>query len=144
MIVISNQSGIARSLITEEQVIAVNSRINELLGEEALIDAFYYCKYHPDYNTPEESECRKPSPLMILRAADELKLDLSKSYMIGDKMIDVIAGHNAGVKTILIFDPSVVSDEKGIKETGLKPNFVAKNFEEACNFILNDYQGEIS
>jgi len=144
IVVVSNQSGIARGLITEEQVISVNNRINELLGEGALIDAFYYCKYHPDFNTPEESECRKPSPKMIYRAAEEMSIDLNKSYLIGDKTIDILAGKNAGIKTILIQNPKVNSEKEESFEKGFNPDYTAANFEEACNFIFFDYQGELS
>lgn len=63
IIVISNQSGIARKLITEEDVRSVNNRVNKLLRDEgAEIDAFYYCPYHPDFSPPEKCGCRKPSP----------------------------------------------------------------------------------
>jgi D-glycero-D-manno-heptose 1,7-bisphosphate phosphatase len=67
LIVISNQSGIARGLITESQVNSVNKKISELLSvHNIFIDAFYFCPAHPDFSTSDESECRKPSPLMIL------------------------------------------------------------------------------
>lgn len=144
IVVVSNQSGIARGLITEEQVISVNNRINELLGEEALIDAFYYCKYHPDFSTPEESECRKPSPNMIFKAAEEMKLDLKKSYIIGDKAIDILSGKNAGLKTILLQHPENNSENKYKSKPVEEPDFKANNFKDACNFIFFDYQGEIS
>lgn len=143
IVVVSNQSGIARGLITEEQVIAVNKRINDLLGEEAKIDAFYYCSHHPEFSSPEECLCRKPSPEMILKAAGELKLDLKKSYIIGDKAIDVESGFNAGIKTVLLTNTISRAEREEMENNNLIPTFVADNFEEASNFIITDYQGEI-
>src|SRR4030042_6704839 len=71
IVVISNQSGISRGLIKEDDVIAVNKRINELLKlENTSIDAFYFCPYHPDFDSPEKCECRKPSPRMIFQAVE--------------------------------------------------------------------------
>jgi D-glycero-D-manno-heptose 1,7-bisphosphate phosphatase len=144
IVVISNQSGIARGLITEEQVISVNNRINELLGQESKIDAFYYCKYHPDFSTPKESECRKPSPDMIFKAADEMGLDLNKSYIIGDKTIDILSGKNAGIRTVLVQNLENETENKDFNTEKTKPDFTAKDFKEACNFIFIDYQGELS
>ena len=142
IVVVSNQSGIARGLITEEQVISVNERINELLGDESKIDSFYYCKHHPDFSSAEDSKCRKPSPEMIFKAANELNLDLKRSYIIGDKAVDVESGINAGIKTILLLQTIGQEEKNEMDFKKLKPDFVANNFKEACNFISNDYQGE--
>jgi D,D-heptose 1,7-bisphosphate phosphatase len=140
IVVVSNQAGIAYGLLSHDDVQAVNKRINNILSEcGTSIDAFYYCPYHPDFNSEKESECRKPSPYMIVKASNELEIDLGKSYMIGDKSIDVLCGINAGVKTIL------VSNEKNADEINIlinqskKPNFVAANFVSACEFIIKDF-----
>jgi D,D-heptose 1,7-bisphosphate phosphatase len=91
LIVISNQSGIARGLITKQQVELVNQKINFLLEDfNVSIDSFYYCPYHPDYNTPEESKCRKPSPEMVLKAAKDFNIELSKSVMEGTVFLSCI------------------------------------------------------
>jgi len=98
-IVISNQSGIGRGLITHAQATAVHERLIAVLAEEgAGIDAAYYCPHAPD----ESCSCRKPSPELILQAARELDLDPSRSFMIGDKPSDVEAGVRAGCRTILL------------------------------------------
>ena len=97
MIVISNQSGIARGIMSREDVDAVNRRINELLNSsETSIDAFYYCPYHPDFNNEDLASCRKPSPELVFLAAKEHDIDLKRSYFIGDKVSDVECGINAG------------------------------------------------
>lgn len=139
-IVISNQAGIAKGLITDDQVIDVNKKINELLSEQnAEIDVFYYCPFHPLYNSQEQSECRKPSAYMINKAAYENKIDLSKSYMIGDKASDVLCGINAGVKSILINSELIAEEINGLKKEGKTPNFTANNFLDAVNFIKQDF-----
>ena len=144
IIVISNQSGITRGLISKSDVDAVNNKINDLLKlENTSVDAFYYCPYHPDFDPPDKTECRKPSPNMILRAAKDLNLDLSKSYMVGDVLSDVTAGNKAGTKTVLLrLDDSAKTNNLNYDEK--TPNFIASNFLDACKFIQNDYLGNIS
>jgi len=142
-IVISNQSGIARGLITKQQVELVNQKINSLLNNFYVsIDAFYYCPYHPDYNTLEESTCRKPSPEMVLKAAKDLNVELSKSYFIGDSVADIECAHNASLKAILVKTGNGRESLSILHEENKIPNFVAENLYEAGNFILNDIYGE--
>jgi D,D-heptose 1,7-bisphosphate phosphatase len=142
-IVISNQSGIARGLITKQQVESVSQKINSLLEVfNVKIDAFYYCPYHPDYNTPEESKCRKPSPEMVSKAAKDFKIELSHSYLIGDSISDIECGLNASVKTILVKTGNGRESLSILHNENKMPNFVAENFYEAGNFIINDFYGE--
>lgn len=141
-IVISNQAGISKGLMTDEDVKSINLRVNELLMlEGASIDAFYYCPYHPDNDPPEKTICRKPSPFMIVQAAEEHKINLSQSYMIGDKASDIECGINAEVKTILIVSDTFEKEISTLHNLEKKPNFTAANFEDACNFIINDISG---
>ena len=101
LIVISNQSGIVRGILTNEMVKNINNKINELLEKfNVQIDDFYYCPYHPEFSSEEECRCRKPSPMLIKVAAVEHNIDLSKSYFIGDMVTDIECGKNAGLKTI--------------------------------------------
>ena len=145
IIVISNQAGVAKGLMTREDVNAVNNRINELLMiKGASIDAFYYCPYHPEFDPPEKSNCRKPSPFMIVQASKEHQIELNKSFMIGDKTSDVESGLNAGVKTILIGSPIFQNEISVLHNLGKKPNFVAANFQEACEFIIKDFLEDIT
>ena len=100
VIVVSNQSGIARGYFTEADLRAVEARLNELLAEAGVkIDAAYYCFHHKKGIVPEyaiDCDCRKPKPGMLLRAAKDLDIDLASSFMIGDKESDLEAGLNAG------------------------------------------------
>jgi histidinol-phosphate phosphatase family protein len=92
---VSNQSGIARGLITVEQVEAVNRRVEELLGPFA---ASLYCPHGPD----DACECRKPKPKLILDAARMMGVDPACCIVIGDKRSDVEAAHNAGAQAVLV------------------------------------------
>lgn len=145
IIVISNQSGISRNLISHDDVKAVNRRINELLRiSGAGIDAFYYCPFHPDFSGKDEVNCRKPSPQMLLDAAADHDVDLSASFMVGDKGIDVECGINAGVKTILLKHTMSETEINSLLSRGKTPNFVAENFLEACDFIIKELSGEFN
>jgi histidinol-phosphate phosphatase family protein len=101
--IVSNQSGVARGLITIEQVEAVNRRVEELLGPFA---ASFYCPHGPH----DACECRKPKPKMILDAARSMGVDPSCCVVIGDKPSDVEAARNAGAQAVLVDGASSVID----------------------------------
>lgn len=139
LIVVSNQSGIARGIMTSEQVDKVNVRVNQLLGEYGVsIDRFCYCPHHPQFSTPEEVECRKPSPQMILHAAREESVSLADSFMIGDKQLDIEAGFHAGVSTILIKTGHGEATFSALHNQKILPNFVAGNFSEVYQIIQKE------
>ncbi|MBI5806801.1 MAG: HAD family hydrolase [Ignavibacteriales bacterium] len=142
IVVVSNQAGVSKGLMTLEDVHAVNNRIQELLKKEnAEIDAFYFCPFHPDYDDEEKSKCRKPSPLMLLKAAEELDIDLTRSFMVGDRAGDVEAGLNAGVKSILLQSEIAEEEIRNLESKNLSPLFIAKNFLDACEFIIKEFGG---
>jgi histidinol-phosphate phosphatase family protein len=143
LIVVSNQSGVVRGLISNDDVEKVNNKINQLLIPYGVqIDDFFYCIAHPDFSSEEECRCRKPSPQMIFDAANKYSIDLKASYLIGDSKSDIEAAKNAGCKSILIKTGyGKVSFNALLSENNL-PNFVAENFKSACNFIINDISGD--
>jgi D,D-heptose 1,7-bisphosphate phosphatase len=142
LIVISNQSGIARGLITRENVEAVNNRINDLLLDfDVKIDAFYFCPFHPEFSNEEECECRKPSPKMIFKAADDFNVDLKSSYFIGDAVSDIECGMNAGVKTILVKTGYGNESFSTLQKQNKLPTFTADNILDAAIFIQKDFSG---
>lgn len=99
LIVVSNQSGIGRGLITENDVQCIHSLLSRLLKSFGIrISAFYYCPHRPE----DHCVCRKPRPGMILRAVKEHDVDRSRSYMVGDSLSDAEAGLAAGVTPVLI------------------------------------------
>ena len=95
-------------------------RIADRLGEHGIYVETYYCPHPPDDNC----ECRKPHPYLLLRAAHDLDLDLTRSYMIGDRLTDVEAGIAAGCKTILLAQ----SDVSGTSPPGLSPDYVCPDW----------------
>ncbi|MCK9273524.1 MAG: D-glycero-beta-D-manno-heptose 1,7-bisphosphate 7-phosphatase [Syntrophales bacterium] len=105
-VVITNQSGIARGYFDEEFVITLHEKISELLESEgARIDRFYFCPHHPEEGKgPYKIDCfcRKPKPGMLLQAAEDINIDLARSFMIGDMIKDIEAAENAGAKGILV------------------------------------------
>ena len=102
IVVVSNQSGIARGYFTESDLQAVEKRIDECLQEQdVFVDRWYYCFHHPKGCTAPYAipcKCRKPEPGMLLQAAADMDLDLRQSVMIGDKTSDVEAGLRAGCR----------------------------------------------
>ena len=106
LVVVSNQSGIARGLFAESDMATVRSAIDVLLAPHgAELDDFRYCPHWPHGRVSRLAytcDCRKPLPGMLLRASDRLALDLGASWMIGDILDDIEAGRRAGCRTILI------------------------------------------
>ena len=98
LVVISNQSAVGRGLIRRDQVDAVNREMERQLGRR-FFKGMYFCFDDPD--RPEDN-CRKPSPMLILRAAGEHSIDLSRSFMVGDRESDLEAGRRAGCRTVLV------------------------------------------
>ena len=104
LVVVSNQSGLARGMFSVEDLHALEEWINaDLAGHGAGIDAWYYCPHLPEATGP--CTCRKPEPGLILQAAAELHIDLARSWMVGDRVRDVQAGLAAGCSCILLRPP---------------------------------------
>ena len=143
IIVISNQSGIARGYFTESAVLSVNEKINLILKKQfnTEIDAFYFCPFHPDFSSEEESKCRKPSPLLVFKAANDLDIDLRKSYFVGDSISDIECGINANLKTVLVNYKNDLGKIISLKNRNKTPNFIAQNFLNVCNLIIEDFTG---
>jgi len=143
VVVITNQSGVARGYFSEELVKRVHERLKELLDKEgAYLDGIYYCPHHPDFGPPEyriECNCRKPAPGMLELASKELKIDLSNSYVVGDKIIDVGLAHRVGARGVLVLtgygEEEVESLNKGSKK---QPHYIARDILDAVNWILLD------
>ena len=106
IIVVTNQSGIARGLLGEDDLLAIHSElVPHLAAEGALLDALYYCLHLPEATVPAyrlECDCRKPKPGMLFRAEYEWGIDMNTSFMVGDMPRDIEAGCAAGVKGVLL------------------------------------------
>ncbi len=105
-VVVTNQSGVARGIFTESFVAETHARLREMLrAEGASLDGIYFCPHHPTEGLVEYlkiCDCRKPAPGMLIRAAEELRIDPLRSYMVGDTLKDIEAGAKAGAQGILV------------------------------------------
>jgi histidinol-phosphate phosphatase family protein len=129
LVVVSNQSGVARGLFTEDDLRAVNARLSALLGEEgAGVDAWYWCVHHPDLTGP--CACRKPGTELLERAARDLDLDLASSWTVGDHATDVEAGVRAGGRGVLVLTGHAGHDDVP------RGTAVASHLAEAAQLIL--------
>jgi D-glycero-D-manno-heptose 1,7-bisphosphate phosphatase len=133
-ILVTNQSGIERGYFKESTVHEVHRVLeSELQRWEARLDAIYYCPHTPERNC----DCRKPKPGMLLRAARELGIDLGRSYMIGDRYLDVRTAHAAGVRSVLVCSGDGAQEmAKYAGVAGPQPHFVADNLLQAVEAIL--------
>jgi D-glycero-D-manno-heptose 1,7-bisphosphate phosphatase len=124
-VIITNQSGIGRGIISAAEYAAVHARTLEVLGAE-LIDATYFCPDAPDH----ASSHRKPEPGMVLDAARDLHLDLSRSWFVGDKAVDIECGRRAGTRTVLVLTG------QGTRSDGALADSIANDLAGAVDFIL--------
>ncbi len=137
-IVITNQAGVARGLMSMEQVAIINSTINSLIQDEnAKINKFYSCPFHPELSDKSDLNCRKPNPYFLHQAKKEFEIVLEKSFFIGDRNLDVLAGKSVGCKTILLKSDVYPNEEEILIELNQSADFIAENFLEAINFIIN-------
>lgn len=138
LVVVTNQGCVARGECTIEQVEATNARMRDVVRAEAGVelDGVYYCPYHPKGTIPPfhvEHTWRKPNPGMVLWAADDLRLDLSRSWMIGDAERDIVAAIRAGIdpgRTIIVGDAPVA-------QVGHR----ASTIERAAEIVLGSLEG---
>lgn len=143
VVVVSNQSGIARGLFTEDFVRTINNRIAAAMVENgAVIDRFYYCPHHPSEGLDPYRKicnCRKPEPGLLLQAAADLNLDLSGSYMIGDHLRDIETARRAGAKGILVMTGHGPDQLQSAEITSAnRPDDIAPDILEAVRWILRD------
>jgi D-glycero-D-manno-heptose 1,7-bisphosphate phosphatase len=139
VIVITNQSAIARGICTEAQVEALHSKLKEHFRQHgAIIDAFYYSPYHEAgvvERYKKHHSWRKPGPGMILQAARDFSLSLPDSYVIGDDPIDIAAGRKAGCKTILVLTGKEAGVGEAVVTPGVKPDWISPNMLTAIEMI---------
>ncbi len=130
-VVVSNQSGVARGYFPLSSVEETNRRLGLLLAQEtATVDEIYYCPHHPD----DGCLCRKPEPGLLRRAAEELRIDLSSSYMVGDRAEDIEVIHRVGGRGVLVLTGYGEGQLEGW--SGSLPDFVAQDLMEAAYWIL--------
>lgn len=130
VIVVTNQSAIARGYLTEKTLFQIHQYMkDELARYSAHVDAIYYCPHHPD----DGCQCRKPKPGLLLQAAKELSINLSRSYTVGDGEIDIKAGKAASCRTVLV--TTGPNEKKGVAEPS---DYIADTLLEAAEWIVKD------
>ena len=136
LVVVTNQSGVGRGIITLKDLEAIHARLQGLLEQEdAALDAIYFCPHHPDNGC----RCRKPNVGMVERAVSELQLDLRRSYLIGDHVRDIQLATRVGAKAILIATAPVEAQSlEMLKVEKALPDAVVKSMTEAVDWILAD------
>lgn len=141
VVVVSNQSGVARGMFTEDDVRACNRKLDALLlasNGGAVIDRHEYCPYHPEAKVEkyrQDSFLRKPKPGMILAAAEAMALDLANSWVVGDAPRDIAAGKAAGCRAILIVDERLTPSPAALETGADAADFVVKSLSEAIDVI---------
>ncbi len=141
LIVITNQAGVARGYYTCRDVEILHEHLNGLLKKEGgSIDGFYYCPHHPVHGIGEYKtvcRCRKPDIGMFEMAEKDFRVDKSRSYMIGDKELDIQAGHNYGVESILVGTGYGAEHKRAAEEQGRAPfyDYYAEDLLAAARYI---------
>lgn len=144
--VITNQAGVAKGFFSEEALVDVEAKLQQLLGKSGVaLSGFYYCPHHPEGAVQaytKRCNCRKPSPGLLLEAAATYGINLGDSWMVGDILDDIEAGNRAGCKTMLI---DGLGHERQKAHNGYRrPSYIADSFSEATDWIVkNTEHGKI-
>jgi len=141
LFIVTNQSAVARGMITEEDLDKIHDKLLSMLAADGVkIEKIYHCPFHPEGIIEEykkESFLRKPNPGMLFAARDEMDIDLEQSWMIGDSYRDIIAGKAAGCSTILINPPTNPRKRKPDEPAA---DYEAVNIKEAANIVKMFHQ----
>ncbi|GHT48376.1 hypothetical protein AGMMS49936_10780 [Endomicrobiia bacterium] len=135
IIIVTNQSGVARGMFTEKNLMVVNKKFVSLLKNAgAKIDGLYYCPHAES----DECNCRKPKVGMVLQGAKDFNIDLKKSYTVGDSIRDYLLGVNMGGKGILVLTGHGKKQQSKIVDEKIKPMAVCKTLKQAVSLIIED------
>jgi len=134
VVVVTNQSAVGRGLMTVEGLAAINGGIVQQVQQAGgRIDAVYTCPHRPDEGCP----CRKPRPGMLLQAAQDLGIDLERSYLVGDAISDMEAALSAGCQPVMVRTGRGRKQAAGLADNGLEAVPVVADLGEAVDLILN-------
>jgi D-glycero-D-manno-heptose 1,7-bisphosphate phosphatase len=152
LVVISNQAVVARGLINYAEAAEINGRLGKLLDAAGAptLDGWYFCPHHPKATLEAyrlDCDCRKPKPGLLLQAARELGLELPASFMIGDRITDVIAGSRAGCRTVLVqtgrhIDPPI--ETSAPLDLTIQPDYTCADLRAAAEWVLEQCRIEIA
>jgi len=145
VLIVTNQSGVARGLLTEQQLDDIHRSLTEKLAAEgANVDRIYYCPHHPGEGPPPyrgECDCRKPGTGMIRQAVDEFGIDPTLSYVIGDRTVDVDMARNAGAHAILVLTGYGRAEQALCERDGIPLDYVAENLYDAMTYVSRNLAG---
>jgi histidinol-phosphate phosphatase family protein len=145
LVVVSNQSAIARGLLTEGELAAIHRHLAELLrAHRVTVEAWLYCPHHPTEGAEPYRRacgCRKPAPGMLFEAQSSFGLDLARSYLIGDRWSDVVAARSAGAKAVLLrAHPDAREPGRESASYLEQPHAVVHSLGAAAAWILEDVE----
>ncbi len=140
VVVVTNQAGIAKGLIEPDMLPEIHRAFAALLRQGgAEVDGIYFCPHHPEGCVEQYARacsCRKPAPGMLLQAADDHDIDLTRSYVVGDKVSDVQLGHNAGAAAIMVLTGYGREHLNSYPAGCRPPDFICSNLFEAAQWVL--------
>ena len=141
LILVTNQSGIARGFLSHDDLAAVHTKLNHILDRAgASLEAIYFCPHHPD----DGCACRKPNRGMIDQAVRERRVDLERAYLIGDHVRDIELAKRVGVRSILVATGMIRPQEiEGLKTSTAAPEWIASSLTDAVDWVLSD-AGQLS
>lgn len=141
--VISNQSGVARGFYTEADLAGIHAKFErDLAVAGGRIDRIYYCPHHPTRGVPPYDvvcECRKPAPGMLRQGAREFDVDLTRSFVVGDRDVDIQVARSVGAYAVLVLTGYGRKTREEIAGTDTVPDYVASDLPEAVTHILQAY-----
>ncbi len=140
-VLITNQSGVARGYFSEKNLEAIHAELfRQMEKEGAHLDGVYYCPHHPSEGEEPYRRicnCRKPESGLLLKAAEEMHLDLARSYAVGDRLIDLECGFRVGAKGVLVLTGYGKEEMKLLQANGdRKPSFIAQDLYQAIQWII--------
>ena len=146
-IVITNQSGVARGYFSEQALGDIHRKMEQFLSAQgATLDGIYYCPHHPEGTVDayrRECDCRKPATGLLIKAAGEHGVDVTSSYLVGDKRSDMECAHRAGATGILVLTGYGRDELKNVNGVAVaQPSYVAADVLDAARWIIKDKAGE--
>lgn len=139
-VIVTNQSGVGRGLIREKNLLDIHRKMGmDFAKRKARFDGIYYCPHYSESDSPEyrkDCSCRKPNPGMAQQAARDLDIDTAKSYMIGDKVEDILFGMNIAATPVLLLTGYGRKSLPALREKGIQPAKVAETLLDAVDWIL--------
>ncbi|MGB8951896.1 MAG: HAD family hydrolase [Candidatus Aminicenantales bacterium] len=141
-VIVTNQSGIGRGLLTEKNLSDIHQKLRvSFAAQNVFFDGIYFCPHYALSSSPryrKDCICRKPEIGMAIRAATDLQIDLKRSYVIGDKVEDILFGINIQASPILVLTGYGQEARQKLEELQVRPSYIAQNVLEAVHWILDE------